>query len=209
MLDFKPTFFFFVREARADVVDTCQLVVRISGGAEPIADGLDSVVAHLQLTLRGDLVLGHVDALVLEHRAGAWNAVQTVEARKRHADKASVSDDRRSDRKAVTVDKGVSLAPLRRIVVTAAPIEGIGMDDDVARAAGDAECAVAATVNRGQAATQRTGPAIARHRFRDTVVARRHHAADGLRAVAQRCRPPNDLDLLSCIRIDGYSVIFR
>jgi len=48
----------------------------------------------------------------------------------------------------------------------------------------------------------------ARQRVGNPVVGRTHHAANRLRAVSQRGRPTDHLDLIGCQRVDRHEVVF-
>ena len=81
------------------------------------------------------------------------------------------------------------------------------MHREVAGAGRDLEGAVGAAVDRAEAALGRGCEAAPRDELGDAVVAGAHHAADGLRSVAQGRRPPHHLDLVGGEGIDGDGMV--
>ena len=81
------------------------------------------------------------------------------------------------------------------------------MNHEIARAGLDDRRAVAPVVHRAEAAAGLHQDAVDRDRGRNAVVDGVDDAADGLRPVAQRRRPPHHLDLPGGQRIDGDGMI--
>ena len=81
------------------------------------------------------------------------------------------------------------------------------MEGEVARAGVEQRAAFGAPVDRGGGAEELRLPAAGRRRKRNAIVGCFHHAADRLRAVAQRLRPAKDLDLLHRQRIERHAVV--
>ena len=83
----------------------------------------------------------------------------------------------------------------------------VGVEREVARAGVEQGAAFDTAVDRGGRAQDLGLPAAERRGEGNAVVGRLHHAADRLRAVAQRLRAAEDLDLLDRERIDRHAVI--
>ena len=81
------------------------------------------------------------------------------------------------------------------------------MDHEIIPAGLDDRRTVTAVVNRAEAATGLDQDAVGRDRRGYPVVDGVDHAADGLRAVAQRGGPAHDFDLAGGQRVDGYGVV--
>ena len=92
------------------------------------------------------------------------------------------------------------------IVVAVAAVE-VGMDGEVTRAGIEQGAAFETAVDRGGGAQDLGLPAADRRREGNAVVGGLDHAADRLRAVAQRLRAAIDLDLLDRQRIDRHAVV--
>ena len=114
---------------------------------------------------------------------------------------------RGAEREALAVDEGVELPAQRRVVVAGVALEGIGVDGEVAGAGGHLEGAVGAAVHRAQAAAGDEADALRRDDLGDAAGEGVDHAADGLRAVAQRRRPAHHLDAVGDQRVDGDRVV--
>ena len=83
----------------------------------------------------------------------------------------------------------------------------VGMHGEIAGAGIEQGAAFETAVDRGRGALELGLPAAHRRGEGNAVVGGLHHAADRLRAVAQRLRAAEDLDLLDRERIDRHAVI--
>jgi hypothetical protein len=103
----------------------------------------------------------------------------------------------------------VELRALRRAVILGAALEGVRVEREVAGSRRHLEGAVAAIVDRGQAAFQLRTDAALRHELGNAAIDGVNDATDRLAAVAQRGRPAYHLDLVGAERVDGNRMVFR
>src|SRR5262249_9827573 len=102
---------------------------------------------------------------------------------------------------------GEKIGIARNEIVAGVTAVDVGVERKVARARVEQRAAFEAPVDRGRGAQDLRLPAAQWRRERNTVVGRLHHAADRLRAVAQRFRAAIDRDLLNGQRIDRHAVV--
>ena len=189
--------------------------------AEPEAHDIDGGRLRTKLALAGDLGLLEVDAPVVLGPFEGGNAIEAGEARDRRADITAVEQVRTAHRLPLGMQAGVRLLAIegwrgvgrekigvaRNEIVAGMSAVEVGMHGEIAGAGVEQGAAFETTVDRGRGALELGLPAAGRRREGNAVVGRFHHAADRLRAVAQRLRPAEDLDLLDRERIDRHAVI--
>ena len=123
------------------------------------------------------------------------------------AGEAAAPDVRAAARGAVAVDEGVLLDAERSIVVLGAPVEGVGVHDEAVRSGRRRDGAVAPVVDGRVSALDLSRRAVRGHHRRHALVLDAHHAADGLRAVAQACRAADHLHHVGAVGIDRDGVV--
>ena len=198
-----------------------QLVVLVFDRAEPEAHDIDGGRLRTKLAFAGDLGLLEVDPPVVLGPFERGDAIEAGEARDRRADITAVEQVGTAHRLPLGMQAGVRLLAVERgrgvgrekigiarneIVAGMSAVE-VGMHGEIAGAGVEQGAAFETAVDRSGGAQDLGLPAAYRRGEGNAVVGGLYHAADRLRAVAQRLRPAEDLDLLDRERIDGHAVI--
>ena len=208
------------RGIEAVVVET-QLVVVIFDRAQPEAHDVDRGGLRTKLALAGDLGLRHVDAGVGLGAVERGNPIDAGEARDRGAHIAAVEQVGAAHRLSLGMQAGVRLLAVERrrgvgrekigvardeIVAGMTAVE-VGMHREIAGAGIEQGAAFETAVDRRGGAQDLGLPAAHRRGEGNAVVGGLYDAAHRLRAVAQRLRTAEDLDLLDRERIDRHAVV--
>ena len=211
MRDFNARFQFAIFEARADLrvcADAVDLVVVIVGIAEPVAHRVDTAFADAPFATACPFLLAQVDVVLHSRGIDAGDEVGHRRVLKRHTDEPAIEDVGASDRVALGAIAGIGLNAAGDAIVAGLPGVGVGMDRDVAAAGIELHGTVAAIADAVEAAARFECNSVLRNRGGNAVVAGADHAADGLRAIAQRAGAANDLDALRRQWVDRHRMVF-